>query len=166
MATTTQRIVSILVYADTAVAHDFLVDTFGLESGGVHRSKDGEVTHGEVALAGEVIWLHRASPDYRLRGVAELSAATGMLNLFVPTSTPTMPTPPQLAQRSPSRQLTSPAVSASMACTTQRGASGPSPHAADPTRSGLCAIADVLQIDPTTRRARSDIAEQSSLVVQ
>lgn len=80
---TAQRIVTILVYADIAAAHDFLVDAFGFESGGVHRNDEGDFMHGEVALAGEAIWLHRVSPDYGLRAVADLGSATGMLNVFV-----------------------------------------------------------------------------------
>lgn len=83
MATTAQRIVTILVYADIAAAHELLVETFGFDSGGVHRNDDGEVIHGEVSLAGEVIWLHRVSPDYGVRAVADLGSATGMLNVFV-----------------------------------------------------------------------------------
>jgi MerR family transcriptional regulator, thiopeptide resistance regulator len=83
MTTTTQRIVTILVYTDIAVAHDFLVDTFGFSSGGIHRDGNGEVVHGEVSLDGEAIWLHRVSPDHGLRGVAELGSATGMLNVFI-----------------------------------------------------------------------------------
>lgn len=81
---TTQRVITILVYADIATAHDFLVDTFGLTSGGVQRDGDGQAVHGEVSLDGETIWLHRVSPDHGLRGVAELGSATGMLNVFVP----------------------------------------------------------------------------------
>ncbi len=80
---TTQRIVTVLVYADLAAAHDFLVAAFGFDSGGVHRTDEGEVMHGEVALGGEAIWLHRVSPDYGLRAVADLGSATGMLNVFV-----------------------------------------------------------------------------------
>lgn len=80
---TAQRIVTVLIYADIAAAHDFLVNTFGFESGGVHRNDEGDVIHGEVALAGEAIWLHRVSPDYGLRAVADLGSATGMLNVFV-----------------------------------------------------------------------------------
>ena len=81
--TTTQRIIPILVYADIAVAHDFLVDTFGFDPGGLHRDDDGQVVHGEVSMAGESIWLHRAAPDHGLRSVAELRSATGMINVFV-----------------------------------------------------------------------------------
>jgi uncharacterized glyoxalase superfamily protein PhnB len=83
MTTTPQRIVTVLVYANIEAAHDFLVETFGFSSGGVRRNGEGEVMHGEVSLGGEVIWLHRVSPDYGLRGTAELGSATGMVNVFV-----------------------------------------------------------------------------------
>jgi uncharacterized glyoxalase superfamily protein PhnB len=83
MATTTQRIITILVYADIAAAHKFLVDTFGFSPGGLHRNDDGQVVHGEVSLDGETIWLHRVTPDYGLRSVAELESATSMVNVFV-----------------------------------------------------------------------------------
>jgi MerR family transcriptional regulator, thiopeptide resistance regulator len=83
MTTTTQRIVPILVYADIAAAHDFLVASFGFSSGGLHHDPDGHVVHGEVSLAGETIWLHRVAPDHGLRSVTELGAATGMINIFV-----------------------------------------------------------------------------------
>ena len=83
MTTTTQRIVTVLVYADIAAAHDFLVDTFGFTSGGIHRDDEGQVVHGEVSLDGEAIWLHRVSPEHGLRDVTALGSATGMLNVFV-----------------------------------------------------------------------------------
>jgi uncharacterized glyoxalase superfamily protein PhnB len=87
MTTTTQRIITILVYADIAAAHDFLVDTFGFSSGGIHRDGDGQVVHGEISLDGETIWLHRVAPECGLRGVAELGAATGMI-IYPPTDQP------------------------------------------------------------------------------
>jgi len=83
MTTTTQRIITVLVYADIAAAHDFLVDTFGFNPGGLHRGDDGQVVHGEVTLDSETIWLHRVAPDHGLRSVAELGSASGMLNVFV-----------------------------------------------------------------------------------
>lgn len=83
MKTATQRIVTILVYADIARAHDFLVGTFGFSPGGLHRNDQGDVVHGEVVLDGERIWLHRVAPDHGLRSVMELGSATGMLNIFV-----------------------------------------------------------------------------------
>lgn len=84
MTATTQRIVTILVYAEIEAAHDFLVDVFGFSPGGIHRDGDDQVIHGEVLLDGEAIWLHRVSPDDGLRGAAELGSVTGMLNVFVP----------------------------------------------------------------------------------
>jgi uncharacterized glyoxalase superfamily protein PhnB len=83
MTTTPQRIIAVLVYADIAAAHDFLVDTFGFRSGGLHHDDDGQVVHGEVSQDGETIWLPRVAPDHGLRGVAELGSATSMLNVFV-----------------------------------------------------------------------------------
>jgi uncharacterized glyoxalase superfamily protein PhnB len=83
VATPSQRIVTVLVYADIEAAHDFLVSTFGFSSGEVRRNSEGEVMHGEVLLGGEAIWLHRVSPDHGLRGAGELGSATGMLNVFV-----------------------------------------------------------------------------------
>ena len=83
MAKRTQRVVPILVYANISAAHDFRVDVRGFTSGGIHRHDDGEVSHAEVSLDGEAVWLHRVSPEYGLRGVAELGSASGMLNVFV-----------------------------------------------------------------------------------
>lgn len=83
MAKVAQRIVTVLIYADIEAAHDFLVESFGFTAGGFNRNAEGEVMHGEVSLEGEAIWLHPVSPDYDLRGAAELGSATGMLNVFV-----------------------------------------------------------------------------------
>lgn len=81
--TNAQRIIPILVYDDIAAAHDFLVDTFGFTTGGLHRGDDGQVVHAEVSLGGEAIRLHRVVADQGLRSAAEFGAATGMLNVFV-----------------------------------------------------------------------------------
>lgn len=83
MTTTAQRITTILVYADIAAAHDFLVDTFGFSPGGVHHDGTGQVVHGGVSLDGETLWLHRVAPEHGLQGVGELGAASGMVNVFV-----------------------------------------------------------------------------------
>lgn len=83
MMTTTQRIIPILVYADVAAAHNFLVYAFGFSPGGLHRDNGGHVIHAEVSLDGEAIWLHRVVEDQGLRSAAELRSATGMLNVFV-----------------------------------------------------------------------------------
>ena len=83
MIRTAQRIITILVCADIAATHDFLVGAFGFCPGGVHRDDDGQAVHGEVSLDGEVIWLHRVAPEHGLRSIAELGAAASMLNVFV-----------------------------------------------------------------------------------
>lgn len=80
---TAQRIIPILVYADIAAAHDFLVDTFGFASGGLHRGDDGQVDHGEVSMDGQAIWLHRLSPDFGLTSPATHGAGTGMVAVIV-----------------------------------------------------------------------------------
>jgi len=69
---TKQRIVTILVYADIARAHDFLVHTFGFDSGGVNRDAEGQVSHAEQAeqFAEHLTsgaGLHRGHPVLMLR---------------------------------------------------------------------------------------------------
>ena len=60
---TTGVVVPILVYEDIEAAHDFLVGTFGLTSGGLHRLDDGTVVHGEVRNGDAPIWLHRVTRE-------------------------------------------------------------------------------------------------------
>jgi uncharacterized glyoxalase superfamily protein PhnB len=43
-----QPITPVLVYDDIRAAHEFLVDVFGFESGGVTIGADGRPVHGEV----------------------------------------------------------------------------------------------------------------------
>jgi MerR family transcriptional regulator, thiopeptide resistance regulator len=65
MSTTpTPAVVPVLVYEDIEAAHDYLVETFGLTSGGLHRLDDGTVVHGEVRNGDEPIWLHRVSAEH------------------------------------------------------------------------------------------------------
>ena len=59
----TPAVVPILVYEDIEAAHDFLVETFGLTSGGLHRLDDGTVVHGEVRNGDAPIWLHRVTAE-------------------------------------------------------------------------------------------------------
>src|ERR1700722_20843759 len=56
-------VIPILVYEDIEAAHDFLVGTFGLTSGGLHRLDDGTVVHGEVRNGEAPIWLHRVTAE-------------------------------------------------------------------------------------------------------
>ena len=63
---TFERVIPLLVYRDIQAAHDFLVQAFGFESGGVERGADGEAVHGEVRVGGTAIWLHRVTSEHQL----------------------------------------------------------------------------------------------------
>jgi uncharacterized glyoxalase superfamily protein PhnB len=39
-------VIPLLVYEDIEAAHDFLVEAFGFQPGGVERDPDGNVVHG------------------------------------------------------------------------------------------------------------------------
>ena len=75
----TNPITPLLVYEDIQAAHDFLVEAFGLQSGGVSRNGDAEVVHGEVHSDAAAIWLHRVSADQELASPSTLATATGGL---------------------------------------------------------------------------------------
>jgi uncharacterized glyoxalase superfamily protein PhnB len=78
---TIERLVPLLVYEDIAAAHDFLVQAFGFEPGGVERDRNGMPVHAEV-LAGETkIWLHRVDPKNNL--VSASSSPTATFGLYV-----------------------------------------------------------------------------------
>ena len=65
MSTITEAI-PLLVYKDIAAAHDFLVNTFGFESGELARDAEGCVIHGEVRAGDMRIWLHRVAAEHEL----------------------------------------------------------------------------------------------------
>jgi len=56
-------VIPVLIYEDIEAAHDHLVTMFGFTAGGVERTPDGTVVHGEVRLGEARIWLHRVSAD-------------------------------------------------------------------------------------------------------
>ena len=60
------RVIPLLVYADIPAAHDFLVNAFGFESGGVERTPSGEAVHAEVRAGETTIWLHRVTAEHEL----------------------------------------------------------------------------------------------------
>lgn len=60
------RVIPLLVYRDIQAAHDFLVEAFGFESGGVERAPDGQPVHGEVRVGEIAIWLHRVTEEHHL----------------------------------------------------------------------------------------------------
>lgn len=77
------RITPVLVCSDIAAAHEFLVEAFGFEAGGMHRTQDGQVVHGEVHADGQSIWLHRASADHGLASPRSHGEVFGGLAVLV-----------------------------------------------------------------------------------
>jgi uncharacterized glyoxalase superfamily protein PhnB len=77
------RIIPVVVCEDIAATHDFLVDAFGFEAGGVQRDGDGRVIHGEVRGGDSVIWLHAVSPDHELASPRTLSQVSGGMVVHV-----------------------------------------------------------------------------------
>lgn len=77
-------VVPILVYEDIEAGHDYLVSTFGFTSGGLHRSDDGAVVHGEVRMGDGVIWLHRVTPERQMISPRGAGMSHGGLSVLVP----------------------------------------------------------------------------------
>jgi uncharacterized glyoxalase superfamily protein PhnB/MOSC domain-containing protein YiiM len=65
-----ERINPLLVYKDIQAAHEFLVEAFGFEPGGVERDTDGQPIHGEVRAGASTIWLHRVTEAHQLDSTA------------------------------------------------------------------------------------------------
>ncbi len=70
------RTIPLLVYEDIPAAHDFLVNAFGFEPGGVDCDAEGQPVHAEVRVGDTTIWLHRVTDQHgmaspRTLGVAE-----------------------------------------------------------------------------------------------
>ena len=70
-----ERLIPVLVYRDIQAAHDFLVQAFGFEAGGVERDAGGKAVHGEVKVAGSAVWLHRATAELDSPGTVDMAGA-------------------------------------------------------------------------------------------
>jgi len=79
----TSKIIPILVYEDIVRAHDFLIESFGFTSGGIHRTPEGQVVHAEVRVGELVIWLHRVAAELRMASPRALSADSSGLVVHV-----------------------------------------------------------------------------------
>jgi MerR family transcriptional regulator, thiopeptide resistance regulator len=79
----TQNVVPILIYEDIAAAQRFLVRAFGFEAGVLERDRGGQVIHGEVAMNGTVIWLHRATAEHGLASPRSLPAVSSGVVVIV-----------------------------------------------------------------------------------
>jgi MerR family transcriptional regulator, thiopeptide resistance regulator len=73
------HVVPLLVYRDIEAAHEFLVKAFAFTPGGLERTPDGTVVHGEVHAGTQVIWLHRVMEEEDGWLSAEGSPTTGEL---------------------------------------------------------------------------------------
>ena len=82
--TSSERLIPLLVYRDIATAHDFLVQAFGFEAGGVETDADGKVVHGEVRVGGRVVWLHRVTAEHQLGSPETVDMAGAGLVVHVP----------------------------------------------------------------------------------
>jgi MerR family transcriptional regulator, thiopeptide resistance regulator len=63
---TIECVIPLLACRDIAAEHDFLVRAFGFTSGGLHRTPEGEVVHGEVRAGASEVWLHRVALEHHL----------------------------------------------------------------------------------------------------
>jgi MerR family transcriptional regulator, thiopeptide resistance regulator len=82
--TVSSAIIPILVYEDIQAAHDYLVRVFGFASGGLYRTEDGTVVHGEVRHGDAAIWLHRATPEHEMASPRDAASSHGGLEVMVP----------------------------------------------------------------------------------
>lgn len=77
-------VIPVLVYEDIEAAHDFLVDTFGFTSGGIHRTDDGTVVHAEVRAGDSPLWLHRVTAEHTMTSPRDAAGSHGGLEVIVP----------------------------------------------------------------------------------
>jgi uncharacterized glyoxalase superfamily protein PhnB len=78
------QVIPVLVYEDIPRAHDFLVEVFGFEPGGVQHDGDGNAVHGEVIAFGTTLWLHAVSAEHRMGSPRASAASHGGFVVRVP----------------------------------------------------------------------------------
>ena len=69
-------VIPVLVYEDIEAGHDYLVETFGFTSGGIHRTDDGTVVHAEVRMGDAAVWLHRVTEEHEMVSPKDSAMAT------------------------------------------------------------------------------------------
>ena len=78
-----ERIIPVLTYQDIPRAHDFLVNVFGFNGGGVSRNAEGQPIHGEVRAGDVTIWLYRVTAEHRLTSPLTSDVANSGLFVYV-----------------------------------------------------------------------------------
>ena len=76
---TVDRVIPLLVYENLPATHDFLVDAFGFEAGGVHYDDDGGPLHAEVRAGDTTIWMHRVVAEQRLNTPRAVESVSGLV---------------------------------------------------------------------------------------
>ena len=77
------QLIPVLAYRDIPAAHDFLVNAFGFDGGGVSSDESGRPVHGEVSTEGATIWLHRVTAEHRLESPLTHDVANAGLFVYV-----------------------------------------------------------------------------------
>lgn len=76
-------VLPVLACSDIEAEHDFLVRVLGFHSGGLERTPDGTVVHGEVLAGERRIWIHLTSATEKLATPTTLGGAGGGIVVFV-----------------------------------------------------------------------------------
>ena len=76
-------IIPVLTYEDIEAGHDYLVQTFGFTSGGLYRTDDDTVVHGEVRMGDSAVWLHQVAPEHEMASPRGAAVSHGGLSVFV-----------------------------------------------------------------------------------
>jgi MerR family transcriptional regulator, thiopeptide resistance regulator len=77
--TTFAQSIPLLVYRDIPAPHDFLVNVFGFEPGGVHYDAEGRAVHGEVRVGTTTLWLHRVTEEHELDSPVSTARGSGIV---------------------------------------------------------------------------------------
>ncbi len=78
-----EKVIPLLVCQNISAEHDFLVETMGFASGGIHRNPDGEAVHGEVRIGSLVIWLHPVVAEAKLASPRSMPASSSGFVVYV-----------------------------------------------------------------------------------
>lgn len=119
-----ERIIPVLTYQDIPAAHDFLVNAFGFNGGGVYRNAEGQPIHGEVRAGDATIWLHRVTQEHRFNSPLASDVANSGLFVHVEMSMRTTSGRARLVRSSILNRSISHMDSASMARGILKGTDG------------------------------------------
>jgi len=77
------RVIPVIVCADIAATHDYLVEVFGFHTGGVQRDADDRPVHGEVRMGESSVWLHAVSDAHGMAAPPPDEPSTGGTVVYV-----------------------------------------------------------------------------------